>query len=253
MARIVIVDDNLMIRRLLGDILSSGGHEVVGEAHDGLHAETSVRRLRPELVTLDLVMPRRGGLDALPALLAIAPQLVVVVCSASLDQRRVIAALRLGAKGFVVKPFDRESVLTNVADTLSRAARSKRPIDSATIPRRPPDGPPARRDHEQRDYTRVEDALAITVTPYGGDPVAAVTVDLSGTGALLSSGQLAPGTPVDFRLLIDAAEDPITGQARVVRVDARGRPALEFEHVSVGDHERLIAHVHRRRAALGGT
>jgi two-component system, chemotaxis family, chemotaxis protein CheY len=118
-ARILIVDDNLLCRTLLRRILTDGGHEVVGEAPDGVHAPACVHELRPELVTLDLVMPGRSGLATLEHLLMVDPSLAVVVCSASLDQRRVIAALRLGAKGFVVKPFSQQTVLDTVHDALA--------------------------------------------------------------------------------------------------------------------------------------
>jgi len=117
----LIVDDNLLCRTLLRRILSDGGHEVVGEASDGAEAPAWVHELRPELVTLDLVMPGRGGLATLEHLLMIDPSLAVVVCSASLDQRRVIASLRLGARGFIVKPFSHVTVLDTVRDALAQA------------------------------------------------------------------------------------------------------------------------------------
>jgi two-component system chemotaxis response regulator CheY len=80
MARVVIVDDSLVIRTPLRKILAGGGHEIVGEAPDSLQAETCVRRLRPDLVTLDLVMPVRGGLDSIPYLLDVDRSLALVVC-----------------------------------------------------------------------------------------------------------------------------------------------------------------------------
>ncbi len=119
MARVVIVDDNLLCRTLLRRILSDAGHEVVGEAQDGLEAPARVHELRPELVTLDLVMPGRSGLTTLEHLLMVDSSLTVVVCSASLNEHNVIAALRLGAKGFIVKPFNPEAVLDAVHDALT--------------------------------------------------------------------------------------------------------------------------------------
>ena len=122
MARIVVVDDNLLIRRQLSDILTEAGHEVVGEADDGLQAPGCVHDLQPDLVTLDLVMPGRNGIETLRHLLLIDPSLPVVVCSATLDQDKVIQALQLGAKGFIVKPFSAETVLNGVQDALAPAA-----------------------------------------------------------------------------------------------------------------------------------
>ena len=89
-------------------ILSDAGHEVVGDAQDGLDAPARVHELRPELVTLDLVMPGRSGLTTLRHLLMVDSSLTVVVCSASLNQHNVIEALRLGAKGLIVKPLARK-------------------------------------------------------------------------------------------------------------------------------------------------
>jgi two-component system, chemotaxis family, chemotaxis protein CheY len=123
MARIVIVDDNLLCRTLLRRILSDAGYEVVGEAQDGLEAPAQVHELRPELVTLDLVMPGRSGLTTLEHLLMVDPSLTVVVCSASLNQHNVITALRLGAKGFIVKPFNPEAVLDAVHGALADSDR----------------------------------------------------------------------------------------------------------------------------------
>jgi two-component system, chemotaxis family, chemotaxis protein CheY len=243
MARVVIVDDSLMIRTLLREILASGGHQIVGEAPDGLQAEACVRRLRPDLVTLDLVMPVRGGLDSIPYLLEVDRSLAVVVCSASLDQRRVLAALRHGAIGFIVKPFDAQSVLANVDAALALATSRNHAAAAGPNPAPPTAIPAGDRSSEQREFTRVTAALAVRVTPPNGRPLVTVTVDLSGNGLRLSSGNLALETRVGFRLELSAAQPPILGRARVARVDGDGRPALAFEHVSVADHERLNAYI----------
>jgi DNA-binding NarL/FixJ family response regulator len=120
-ARVLIVDDSMLIRKQLRETLSEAGHDVVGEAADGLAAPDRVRELRPDVITLDLIMPGRNGLATLQHLLQVDPSLAVVVCSASLDQRRVVQALRLGAQSFIVKPFGRESVLDAVSAALGDA------------------------------------------------------------------------------------------------------------------------------------
>lgn len=245
MARILIADDNLMIRTLLRDILSGGGHEVVGESRDGVEAEAGVRRLRPEMVTLDLVMPIRGGLETIPYLRQIDPGLLVLVCSASLDQRRVIAALRLGAVGFIVKPFDRESVLANIADALGPAGRADATPTTAISRPALADATASRAD-DQRDFARVETALGIRVASPTGDAVATITVDVSAGGVLLATGAFSPGTRVRFALELGSGHGAVHGQARVTRIDRHGRPALAFEQVSVEDHERLNRFLRRQ-------
>jgi two-component system chemotaxis response regulator CheY len=249
-ARIVIVDDNLMIRTLLREILDGGDHRIVGEAHDGLQAESQVRALRPDLVTLDLGMPVRGGLESLPYLLSVDPPPVVVVCSALLNQHNVTAALRSGAAGFIIKPFDRQSVLAGVDEALGPAPRAEGVTDESSLPGLPVPTGPVDADAEQREFGRVPTGLTVRVTPDGGPAMVTVTVDVSGSGLLLSAGRFAIGTPVDFCLQLSYGHGDIEGRARVVRIDGDGRPALAFEHVSVDDHERLIAHIHRDAALI---
>lgn len=250
MARIVIVDDNLMVRTLLREILDGGDHEIVGEAHDGLQAESTVRALRPELVTLDLGMPVRGGLESLPYLLSVDPWLAVVVCSAFLDRRRVVAALRSGAIGFIAKPFARQSVLASVDEALVHAREAERIADASSLPGLAIVGESAELADDQREFGRVPTGLAVRVTPDGGPSITTVTVDLSGSGLLLSTGRFELGTLVDFCLHLSPGQGEVEGRARVARIDDAGRRALAFEHVSVNDHERLIAHISGNAADL---
>jgi hypothetical protein len=167
-------------------------------------------------------------------------------CSASLDQRRVLAALRHGAIGFIVKPFDAQSVLANIDGALALVI-SRNHAAAAGPSSAPPTAIPAGdRSSEQREFTRVTAALAVRVTPR-----TAVRCYLHrrsqrqriANGLRLFSGNLALETGVEFRLELSAAEPPILGRARVARVDGDGRPALAFEEVSVADHKRLNAYI----------
>jgi two-component system, chemotaxis family, chemotaxis protein CheY len=119
MARVVIVDDSLVAREQLRRILTAAGHDVVGEAEDGLQAPQVVGRLKPDVVTLDMLMPGRDGLATLHHLRLRDPDLPVVVCSASATQRRVVDALRLGAKDFVAKPIDKGELLRAIDGALA--------------------------------------------------------------------------------------------------------------------------------------
>jgi|GEM_PF-294825 len=110
MVSVLIVDDSLFMRKFERQALSGSGYNVVGEATNGDEAVSMCGEFRPDVVLLDIVMSggkaARTGLDALKQLVTEFPSTKVVVCS-SLDQQAIIAsALKLGAKGFIAKPFD---------------------------------------------------------------------------------------------------------------------------------------------------
>ena len=119
MARVLVVDDAAFMRKVLGDALASGGHEVVGEAANGKEAVDSFQNLRPELTTLDITMPEKDGLEALAEIMAIDPAARIVMCSALGQESKVLESIKLGAKDFVVKPFQAGRVLEAVAKALA--------------------------------------------------------------------------------------------------------------------------------------
>jgi DNA-binding NarL/FixJ family response regulator len=101
--RILIVDDHPITRDALAALLGQHGFSVVGEAGDGKEAIELARRLRPEIVLLDLSMPGLGGLEALPRLWEAAPESEVVVLTASGTEENLLAAIRGGAAGYLLK------------------------------------------------------------------------------------------------------------------------------------------------------
>ncbi len=115
MAKILVVDDALFMRKVVTDALLSGGHEVIGEAANGQEAVDRYRELRPDVVTLDITMPEKDGLTALAEIIALDPLARVVMCSAAGQEHKVLDAVRAGAKDFVVKPFQTERVLAAIA------------------------------------------------------------------------------------------------------------------------------------------
>ena len=119
MARVLVVDDAAFMRKLLSDALASGGHEVVGEAGNGTEAVTRWQELRPELTTLDITMPEKDGLAALAEIMSIDPNARIVMCSALGQESKVIEAVKLGARDFVVKPFQPSRVLEAVGKALA--------------------------------------------------------------------------------------------------------------------------------------
>ena len=119
MARVLVVDDAAFMRKLLTDALTNGGHEVVGEAGNGVEAVARWQELRPELTTLDITMPEKDGLSALAEIMAIDPSAKISMCSALGQEGKVLEAVKLGAKDFVVKPFQPPRVLEAVEKALS--------------------------------------------------------------------------------------------------------------------------------------
>jgi two-component system chemotaxis response regulator CheY len=120
--RVLIADDAAFMREMLRDILGQAGFEVCAEAADGNEAVSSYEEHEPDLVTLDIVMPRKSGLEALREIIARDPSAVVVMCSALGQEALVMEALESGAKDFVVKPFKADHVIEVLNKALDKAA-----------------------------------------------------------------------------------------------------------------------------------
>jgi two-component system chemotaxis response regulator CheY len=118
MARVLVVDDAAFMRMMLKDILTKAGHEVVGEAANGVEAVEKYKELRPDVVTMDITMPEMNGIDAIKEIKKIDPNATVIVCSAMGQQAMVIEAIQAGAKDFIVKPFQPARVIEAVQKVL---------------------------------------------------------------------------------------------------------------------------------------
>lgn len=103
--RVLVVDDSLLMRRMIGDTLRDADWTVVGEASDGEAAIKMYEQTRPDAVTMDIVMPGTSGLDALSRILQIDPAAKVVVVSALSQTKLISEAIRKGAQDFIAKPF----------------------------------------------------------------------------------------------------------------------------------------------------
>jgi two-component system chemotaxis response regulator CheY len=119
MGKILIVDDTLFMRTLLKNILFSGGHTIVGEAGDGEDAVAKYKELKPELVTMDVVMPKMNGIEALKAIRTLDGAAKVVMCTAVGQEQMVKLAIKNGARGYIVKPFQAPKVLEEVKAVLN--------------------------------------------------------------------------------------------------------------------------------------
>jgi two-component system, chemotaxis family, chemotaxis protein CheY len=119
MARVLVVDDAVFMRKMVSDALSKGGHEVVGEAANGQEAVQQFQSLKPEVTTLDITMPEMDGISALKAILEVDPGARVVMCSALGQESKVLESIKAGARDFVVKPFQPGRVQEAVAKALA--------------------------------------------------------------------------------------------------------------------------------------
>jgi two-component system, chemotaxis family, chemotaxis protein CheY len=116
--RVLVCDDALFMRTMVSDILEQAGFEVVGQAETGAQAVEAYKSLKPDLVTMDIVMPDMGGIDAVRQITQFDPTARVVMCSAMGQQALVTEALAAGASDFVVKPFQAARVLEAVQRVL---------------------------------------------------------------------------------------------------------------------------------------
>ena len=119
MANILVVDDAAFMRMMLKDILTKGGHQIIGEAADGVQAIDQYRKLMPDLVTMDITMPNMEGIEAVKHIKQANPNARIVMCSAMGQQYLVVQAIQAGAKDFIVKPFQAERVLDAVKKALA--------------------------------------------------------------------------------------------------------------------------------------
>ncbi len=111
MAKIFIVDDSRIIRKVLTAALTGAGHEIIGEASNGEEALTALESITPDLVTLDITMPVMDGLETLANIRIKYPDLKVIMISAAGQKNKVMQALKLGALDFIRKPVEKDEML----------------------------------------------------------------------------------------------------------------------------------------------
>jgi two-component system chemotaxis response regulator CheY len=112
--KVLIVDDASFMRTMLKDILTSGGFELAGEATDGVEAVQKFKELKPDIVTMDIVMPLKSGIDAVREIIALNKDARIIMCSALGQESLVLEAINAGAKDYIIKPFDPDKVIEMV-------------------------------------------------------------------------------------------------------------------------------------------
>lgn len=138
--RVMIVDDAEFMRMVIKDILLMHGHEVVAEVGDGEEAIQTYMEVKPDLVLMDIIMPDMDGTEALQKLLVMDPEAKVVMCSSLGQQALITESMKIGAMGFIVKPFEPDGLMDlirKIADQINVTSTAKRRIKPiATIQNR---------------------------------------------------------------------------------------------------------------------
>ncbi len=121
MARILIADDSKFMRKMLSDILTAEGHQIIGESENARETIELYKKLKPDLVTLDIIMPLVEGIETISALKAMIeenPQAKVVMVSAMGQEDVVEECIQAGAKAFIIKPFKSSNIAEVVNEVL---------------------------------------------------------------------------------------------------------------------------------------
>jgi two-component system, chemotaxis family, chemotaxis protein CheY len=116
---VLIVDDVAFVRKTLASIFTAAHYQVVGEAADGAEAIQLYIKLRPDLVTMDVVMPQMSGIDATRKILSLDPNGKVVIISAMGQESLIMEAINVGAKDYILKPFSAQDILRTVERVLA--------------------------------------------------------------------------------------------------------------------------------------
>ena len=116
--RVLVVDDAIFMRNKIKSILEDAGYEIIGEASNGREAVERFQVLKPDLTTMDVVMPFKTGIEATKEILKIDGRAIVIMCSALGQESLVLQAIEAGAVDYLIKPFRPEDVLEVVGKAL---------------------------------------------------------------------------------------------------------------------------------------
>ncbi|MDH4199740.1 MAG: response regulator [Spirochaetia bacterium] len=118
MARVLLVDDLAFIKRIEKRVLEGSGHEIAGDAKDGLEAIAMYKQLKPDIVIMDITMPHVNGLEALKKILDFDPKAKVIMCSAISHEKVLYQAVKAGAMEYIIKPFTTERLVATINEVL---------------------------------------------------------------------------------------------------------------------------------------
>lgn len=118
MAKILIVDDSMTSKKFLRTMLERAGCEIIGEASDGQEGVDKYKELKPDVVTMDITMPIKNGIEALEEIMAYDSNAKVVMVTAAGQNTNIVEALKLGAADFIQKPFEVERIAAVIKKVL---------------------------------------------------------------------------------------------------------------------------------------
>lgn len=122
--RFLVVDDEPLIREMLNDILVDLEYEVVGQASSGSSAIELANQLKPDVICLDINMPEVSGLDALASIKTSNKDIIIIMVTANSDTSTVQQAIRTGADGYILKPFNAQQIVKAVNKAFEKRAKS---------------------------------------------------------------------------------------------------------------------------------
>lgn len=112
--KVLITDDATFMRMMIRKILEENGIEVIGEASNGNESIAKYKELNPDVVTMDITMPIKNGIEAIKGIMEFDSKAKILACSAMGQETMVIEAIKAGAKGFIVKPFQPDKLLLEI-------------------------------------------------------------------------------------------------------------------------------------------
>lgn len=118
MAKILVVDDSIVMRKNIATILKGDGHTIVGEANNGRQAITLYEELMPDVVTMDISMPIMSGVEAVKQIIQKYPMAKIIMISAVNQKKMVFNAINFGAKHYIIKPIDAKKVLSVINEVI---------------------------------------------------------------------------------------------------------------------------------------
>lgn len=116
--RLFIVDDTPFIREIIKNIASSAGILVVGEADNGLDALPLIADQMPDVILMDIVMPKKNGIETTKAVLKENPHIKIIACSSAKHEKIISEAINAGCVDYITKPFTKETILEAINQSL---------------------------------------------------------------------------------------------------------------------------------------